>query len=320
MSDKIFSIICPVLNEERHIDEIIAAFVKNCPQPSELFIADAGSIDRTREIILKWSKDYPTIFLIDNPKKYVSFAFNICFGKSSGKYLALLGAHTTYSDSFFTHALSYLETTDCDAVGGPLVQTAYTSMGKSIAYCMSTKFGVGGTEFRTSVVKRYVDSVAFAFYRREVFEKIGLLDEQLIRNQDDEFHYRMNAAGLRILMVPEMQCLYYVRETLAGLFRQYFQYGLFKPLVLKKVKAGIRVRHLIPAFFVLYLLVLLPAIFFVGWPSLIPMVLYVILVLYFSLKAKLSLGSKIKACIVFPVLHISYGIGFLLGLKKLVDD
>ncbi|MBX2955219.1 MAG: glycosyltransferase family 2 protein [Cyclobacteriaceae bacterium] len=320
MTDKIFSIICPVLNEERHIEGIISSFINNCPQPSELFIADAGSTDRTREIVLKWSKDYPAIFLIDNPKKYVSFAFNTCYGKSSGKYLALLGAHTIYSDSFFKQALSYFETAECDAVGGPLVQTANTNTGKSIAYCMSTKFGVGGTEFRTSVAKQYVDSVAFAFYRREVFEKIGLMDEQLIRNQDDEFHYRMNAAGLRILMVPEMQCVYYVRETLSGLFKQYFQYGLFKPLVLKKVKAGIRARHLIPACFVLYLLTLFPAIFFIGWLALIPMILYVIFDVYFSFKANLSLQLKIKACTVFPVLHISYGTGFLLGLKKLVNE
>ena len=316
MTGKIFSIICPVLNEECHIEGIISSFINNCPQPSELFIADAGSTDRTREIVLKWSGEYPNIFLIHNPKKYVSFAFNTCFEKSSGKYLALLGAHTTYSDSFFKYAMLYLETAECDAVGGPLIQSAYTRLGKSIAYCMSSKFGVGGTEFRTSIIKQYVDSVAFAFYRREVFEKVGLLDEQLVRNQDDEFHYRMNAAGLRILMVPEMQCTYYVRENLSSLFKQYYQYGLFKPLVLKKVRSGLRFRHIIPASFTIYIFLIIPLSFVVKWLSVIPLILYISLNFYFSLQTPL-LATKVRAFLVFPVLHISYGIGFLSGLRKM---
>ncbi|MDZ7648838.1 MAG: hypothetical protein U5K54_17615 [Cytophagales bacterium] len=120
------------------------------------------------------------------------------------------------------------------SVGGPLIQKGKSEKGKAIAHAMSSKLGVGDTEFRTDSKKQYVDSVAFAMYKREIFDSIGVMDEQLIRNQDDELHYRMNAAGYRILMVPEMQCVYYVRETLRGLFKQYFQYGLFKPFTFSK--------------------------------------------------------------------------------------
>jgi len=313
----ICSIVCPVLNEEGHIGKVIEDFLAYCPQPSELFIADGGSVDRTREVVGRWLRIHHNIFLVENPDKYVSHAFNRCFEISKGKYLALLGAHSEYSPMFFKSALANLESSKCDAVGGPLIHTAKTATGKAIAYGMSTKFGVGGTEFRTSSARQYVDSVAFAFYRREVFEKIGLFDEQLIRNQDDEFHYRMNAAGLKILMVPEMQCNYFVRETIAGLFRQYYQYGLFKPLVLKKVNSGVRLRHLVPAFFVIYLIGILPLFIVAGWVALLPLLLYFVLALYFCDRTQ-SRTAMLRSFFVFPVLHVSYGFGFLVGLGKLI--
>ena len=162
----------------------------------------------------------------------------------------------------------------------------------------------------------YVDSVAFAIYKRAIFEKIGLLDEELIRNQDDEFHYRINANNYRILMVPEMECTYYVRESMRGLFKQYFQYGYYKPLVLKKVRSGIRPRHLIPAAFVLYLLSLPLAMVWAAW--LIPLALYFVIDMYCAFSNNQPLPVRLMSLLVFPTLHISYGLGFISGLKFLV--
>jgi GT2 family glycosyltransferase len=247
----------------------------------------------------------------------VSPGFNKAFARSSGKYVTLMGAHADYPPNYFKDAIRYLESGECDVVGGPLVQKGKTPTGETIAACMSSKFGVGGTEFRTARKKMYVDSVAFAIYKRSIFEKIGLLDEELIRNQDDELHYRMNAAGYRILMVPELECVYFVRNTLATLYKQYFQYGLFKPLVLKKVSSGIRIRHLVPAFFCLYIFTLPVAI---AWPVwLIPGVLYLLIDLTVSLSLPLSFRQRLIATTVFPTLHFSYGAGFLLGLRKIMN-
>lgn len=315
--DSIFSIICPTLNEEKHIGNIIGTFIEYCPQPSELLIADAGSTDQTRKIIADHANRNSNILLIDNPDKYVSFGFNKAFAASKGRYIGLLGAHTHYPGNYFQAALYALETEDCDVVGGPLQQIGSGAMGQAIAYCMSTKMGVGNTAFRTSQKRQYVDSVAFAIYKRSVFEKVGLLDTELVRNQDDELHYRINAAGFKILMIPEMQCEYQVRDTIPKLFRQYYEYGLYKPLVLKKVKSGIKVRHLIPALFVLYLLSLPIVFLFPIW--LIPGLLYILLVLYFSTINSHPILIKTCCLIVYPVLHISYGIGFLKGITKLMQ-
>ncbi|MBK5283791.1 MAG: glycosyltransferase family 2 protein, partial [Bacteroidia bacterium] len=211
-------------------------------------------------------------------------------------------------------AVHYLSTNECDVVGGPLKQEGKTTTGKAIAFCMSTKFGVGDTEFRTSNEKRIVQSVAFAVYKREIFEKVGLLDEQLVRNQDDELHYRINKFGYRIMMVPEMKCTYFVRESLIKLAIQYFQYGLYKPLVFKKVKSGFRARHFVPSLFVLYLLFTPLAFYFPLF--IIPAILYFAADIFFSFNSKNSIAIKFNALLVYPVLHLAYGTGFLVGLGK----
>ena len=176
---------------------------------------------------------------------------------------------------------------------------------------------MGGTEFRTSEKKQYVQSVAFAVYKKEVFEKAGLLDEQLIRNQDDEFHYRLNAMGFRILMVPELRCIYFVRDSITKLFSQYLQYGYYKPIVLKKVKTGLRIRHLIPAIFVLYIITLPLTVLITLW--FLPLAVYTIGDIFFSFRNLNRVRVKIISLLVFPVLHISYGLGFLAGILKLFN-
>ena len=314
MSLPLVSIICPVLNEEAYVENLVSKFLAPDGIEKELFFVDGGSSDSTKEKITALQLKYPNLFIVDNPQKYVSFGFNKAFPQTKGKYIAFLGAHADYPVTFFKTAVEHLERNECDAIGGPLEQKGKTDTGKAIAYCMSHKFGVGGTEFRTSDKKQYVQSVAFAVYKRDVFQKVGLLDEQLLRNQDDEFHYRLNAHGFRILMVPEMRCSYYVRGSISGLFRQYYQYGVFKPLVLKKVRSGMRLRHLIPSFFLLYFLSLPLAFFFWAW--LLPLALYVFFDFCFSFFNKLTFIQKLKALIIFPTLHIAYGSGFLPGLLK----
>jgi len=311
------SVLIPILNELNHINALLAGLIQeNQSHSIEFFLIDGGSTDGTLEKIEEWKKKYAGVYLISNPKRYANFAFNAAYPNTKGKYIAFIGAHAEYPSDFFKTGKQYLDTNECDAVGGPLIQKGKSEKGKAIAYAMSSNMGVGDTEFRTDSKKQYVDSVAFAMYKREIFDAIGVMDEQLIRNQDDELHYRMNAAGYRILMVPEMKCIYHVRETLKGLFKQYFQYGLFKPLVLRKVKSGIRLRHLVPTCFVLYLL-LIPFLWhYVGVVSLVPLFLYVLLILYVAFSSKMRIGTRLFMCTVFPTLHISYGVGFLLGLGK----
>lgn len=304
------SVIIPTLNEEAHIGGLVEKIIKTNRCAVEVFVCDAGSTDNTIGKVEQLG--YPNVHVVHNTRKYVSYAFNDTFPKTKGKYIALLGAHAEYPEHYLDFALKYLES-ECDVVGGPLNQLGKGDVGKAIAVAMSHKFGVGGTEFRTEQKKMYVDSVAFAVYKRTIFEHIGLLDEQLVRNQDDELHYRMNANGYKILMVPEMRCSYFVRNSLNKLFSQYFQYGLYKPLVFAKVKSGIRIRHIIPTLFVFYLAIL-PIALYLNLLLGVPLLIYFVAAISFSLQSDVKRKDIVFTAFLF--LHISYGAGFLLGLPS----
>lgn len=308
------TVIIPTLNEKAYVAKLIESINLLDSVPKEILISDGGSTDGTVEEVLVMQANNPSIRLVNNPDKYVSHGFNRAYRESNSEYISLIGAHALYPPHYFSTCIEAIESGECDVAGGFLVQKGKTIMGHAIAYVMSSKFGVGNTPFRTSRKRMYVDSVAFAVYSRKVFERVGLLDEELIRNQDDEFHYRLNKAGLRILMLPEIEVVYYVRDSISKLFKQYYQYGYYKPLVLKKVSSGLRMRHLVPAMFTIYLITLPLAMWYPFW--LLPIVLYIFLSIFESMRSACTLATKLRIPLVFFVLHFAYGSGFLKGLFK----
>ena len=183
-----------------------------------------------------------------------------------------------------------------------------------MAYAICTPFGVGNSQVHNVTYEGYSDSVTFGSWKKEIFTEVGMFDERLVRNQDDEFHYRAKSKGKKIYQNPAIKLWYYPRSNLKGLFKQYYQYGLFKPMVLKKVNSEIKLRHLIPSCFLLYFISLPLAAISPLW--LIPLALYLLLDVFFSLRAKGGVKVKLAALLVYPALHVSYGAGFLRGLLR----
>jgi glycosyltransferase involved in cell wall biosynthesis len=313
---KELSIICPTLNEINFIDDLVNDLCFDDGLDKEVLIVDGGSTDGTLVRVKELMKNYPNLKLINNPRRTSTAAFNIAFTQSASIYVAFVGAHARYSLGYFSNAIKELNTNSCDVVGGPLMQQGKSLVGKAIALAMRSKIGVGNTDFRTSSARKYVDSVAFAIYRRSVIEEIGVMDERLKVNQDDEFHYRLNSKGFKILMIPEISSVYFVRSTYSGLFKQYFKYGLYKPLVLRKIKSAIKLRHLIPALFFLYLCSI-PIAYWLSfnlWMIFLP--LYFALITIAAMISNEVLVVKLLSIPAFLILHLSYGFGFILGLIK----
>jgi hypothetical protein len=157
-----------------------------------------------------------------------------------------------------------------------------------------------------------------------VFERIGVFDEELLRNQDDEFNYRLVRSGGRILLVPEIRSQYFARDSYQRLWRMYFQYGLFKPLVIKKSGSVVRIRHLIPALFVICVVIgTLIGLWvhpFLVMPGAI-VGLYAACALCASVTASRRSGDRLLApCLwmAFGTIHCAYGLGFLCGIYKMV--
>jgi glycosyltransferase involved in cell wall biosynthesis len=309
------SVIIPTYNEADHIESVIESIDRLDGVSKELLIADGGSTDGTCDKVLALQKRNPCIHLVQNPDKFVSHGFNRAFQQAQGEFISLVGAHAKYPQDYFSQCIRAIESGECDVAGGFLTHTGTNPVSQAISYAMGSHFGVGDSAFRTDRRKKYVDSVAFAVYDRKVFQTAGLLDEELIRNQDDELHYRLNRAGFRILLLPELEIEYYVRGTFARLFSQYYQYGYYKPLVLRKVSSGMRARHVVPSLFVIYLVSLPLSFLTLLW--LLPLGLYSLICTMQSLRARTSLTTTIRIMLVFPILHIAYGLGFLVGLHRL---
>jgi hypothetical protein len=217
--------------------------------------------------------------------------------------------------------VEWLETSGADNVGGVCLTRpgGDSVMARAIALALGHPFGVGNSYFRIGVsAPRWVDTVPFGCYRRQVFERIGLFDESLIRNQDDEFNARLIRDGGRVLLVPNVVCVYYARDSLGKLWRMYHQYGYFKPFVARKLGRIGTARQAVPALFVL---AVAGAMLGSPWSSMARWGLGALLLTYGGVVAACGVASGLRygircaaaLAVAFPVLHLSYGLGFLTG-------
>ncbi|MHB1688487.1 MAG: glycosyltransferase family 2 protein [Ignavibacteriaceae bacterium] len=309
------SVICPTYNEEKYIKDILEFFVSSKPLGKELLIIDGGSTDNTTEIVRECSAKYKNIFLLNNPNKFVPFAMNIGIKKAKGNIIIRLDAHSKYSEDYFEKIIETFEKTNADIVGGPYLTIYKTDFQNAVAQAISSPFGIGNSKAHKANYEGYVDSVPYGAYQKKIFDEIGFFDERLIRNQDDEFNYRANSFRKKVYLNPAIKFWYYPRDNFKGLFKQYFQYGIYKPLVLIKIKTGIKLRHIIPALFVFYLL-LLPLTKIFIW-IVFPLLIYALILFSVAALTKGNIRVKIYSLIVYPAIHFSYGLGFWIGLINL---
>jgi cellulose synthase/poly-beta-1,6-N-acetylglucosamine synthase-like glycosyltransferase len=252
------SIIIPCRNEEKYISKCLDSLLdNNYPKGLiEIFMIDGMSEDNTREIIKRYIEKYPFIKLLNNSKRIVPTALNIGIKEVRGDIVIRIDAHSIYPSNYIEKLVLWIRESKTDNVGGIFITKpgAETAIARAIAVILSHPFGVGNGLFRIGIKEpKYVDTVPFGAYRREVFNKIGLFNERLIRNQDLEFNLRLKKAGGKILLVPEIVSYYYARADLKGLFKQNFWNGFWVIYSTKFAKMPFSVRHLIPFFFLISL-------------------------------------------------------------------
>src|SRR2546422_11468375 len=252
------SVIVPCRNEERYIARCLDSIMAT-DYPSdrlEVLVVDGQSEDGTRAILHEYVARYPSIRVLDNPGRIQPIALNVGIRAATGEILMRMDAHALYPKNYITDLVTALETSGADNVGGVLITAPAreTPIGRAIAIALSQPFGVGNAYFRIGVRQpRWVDTVAFFCCRRETFERVGLFDEQLARDEDSEFNARLIKRGGRILLSPNVVSHYYARDSLSQVARMYYQYGYSKPLVARKLGAVMTGRQLVPPPFVLFL-------------------------------------------------------------------
>lgn len=321
------SVAIPCRNEESFIEECIDSLYEST-LPNDVimsvFVVDGMSDDNTRKIIKELQNKYSTLFLIDNHKQMTPFAFNLGIKAKEFDYFQIVGARHIISKNYISNCLKRLQSDDSVwCVGGKIENVYVNETGRVVANVMSTSLGMGIGNFRTLSKSGYTDTVTSPMYPSWVFDKIGYFDEELIRNQDDDFNYRVAKAGGKIFFDASIHLKYYVRGSYSNLWKQFNQYGYWKVYVNKKHKAVTTIRQLVPPLFVLYLLFSLLSWLFGGMFgsfSSIPVLIYLLLVLYTSTKIKkeeplLNTWDIFKT---FPLLHISYGLGYLQGILHFI--
>lgn len=320
------SVICPIYNEEKYIGKCIESIVaQDFPKNQlEVIFADGMSTDRTRGIVAEYAAKYPWIRLIDNPDRIVPPALNKAIEASHGDVIMRLDAHAKYPNNYFSELTCQLKLLKADNVGAVCVTlpTNDTATARAIACVLSSKFGMGNSSFRVGIDKvTLVDTVPFGCWPRSVFDRIGLFDPDLIRNQDDEFNGRLIKSGGKIYLLPHVKVKYFARDKISKTVKMFYQYGLFKPLVNKKLGAPATVRQFIPLALVLGIVfgLIISLLWEPFWiPYLAGIILYIGLSLFFSLKSSRDFKQIFTQSWTYIAVHVSYGIGYIVGIWKLL--
>ena len=318
------SVVMPIRNEAGFIaNSLSAVLTQDYPTDRlEVVVADGLSSDATREIVRSFQEKHANLRLVDNPGQIAPTGLNVAITQARGEIIVRVDGHCVIARDYVRRCVQHLLNDGVDGVGGPLETIGETFIAQVVATAMSSTFGVGNSAFRTVTRKTMLtDTVAFPAYTRAIIARAGLFDEELVRNQDDEYNYRLRKVGAKILLAADVHARYYSRSSLRSLWRQYFQYGYWKVRVLQKHTLQMRARQFAPPLFVAALLaslLLAPFVTMGGWVLGLVAVPYLLANVAASALAARNGKWRLLPLLplAFATLHLAYGAGFLSGLVR----
>ncbi len=315
------SVIMPIRNEACYIERSLGSVLdQDYPHDRmEVLVVDGMSDDGTRKVVqyICERTSQLCVTLLDNPSRIVPPALNIGLRHARGEIIVRVDGHCEIEPDYVRRCVAALHETGADNVGGLQQAIGTTPVADAIALATSSPFGVGGARFHYATQPAWVDTVYLGAYRREIFDRIGGFDEELVRNQDDELNFRLTQAGGKIWLDPSIRSVYYSRAGLRKLWRQYFQYGFYKVRVMQKRGGVASWRHLVPGAFVLSLLASVLIAFVTRKPRWLlsvagPYAAANVAASTWAGRHSPSILPLLPA--IFATLHCAYGLGFLVGL------
>jgi glycosyltransferase involved in cell wall biosynthesis len=324
-SEPTVSVIVPCRNERDYIESCVRSILAQEPPPGgfEVIVADGISVEGTRSILKKLAKKDYRLRVVDNPERIIPAGLNSAIRGARGSIIVRMDAHTEYSSDYIRQCFDVLHETGADNVGGPWIAEGKDLIGRAIAAAFQSAFAVGGARGHNPDYEGFVDTVYLGCWRREVFDRIGLFDEGMVRSEDDELSLRLTRAGGKIWQSPRIKSRYHTRESLVSLLRQQVQYGYWKVRVIQKHRIPASVRHLVPGCFVLSLIFLGLAapwsrVALWGWIGLGG--LYLLCNLAASIVTAWRTDWTLFPLLpfVFACYHFGYGYGFVRGILDFV--
>lgn len=315
-----FSIVIPCLNEEKYIENCIQSVLNQNYSSDlvEIIIVDGLSTDNTPFILARLKSEFKNILLIQNPERKTPISLNLGIKKAKNDYIIVLGAHAELDSNFLFYNNKYLNEKGVKVVGGTQINRGRNYIQNAIGYAMESPFGMASAPYRWSKKEKFVDTVVYAAYKRELFEEVGGFEEKFTISEDAELNWRIRNAGYKIFFSPEIKTYYKPRSTLIKFSKQMFRYGILRVNVLKKHINSIKLAHIIPPVFTLTLLIFL-VLSITGVN--ITNVLMGFLIIYFAINIVITFfqvfPKKINYLLVIPVInflmHFLWGLGFVIG-------
>ena len=230
------SVVVACRNEIRHIRAFLDAVLhQELGQiEMEVLIADGMSDDGTRLVLGEFEGRFAAIRVLDNPEKIVSTGLNRAIREARGEIIIRMDAHTIYAPDYVRSCVEVLNETNADNVGGPTLTCADGYIARAIAHAFQTRFARGNAKCRDPRYEGPVNSVAYGCWLKSTLERVGMFDEKQVRSQDSELNARLVSRGGTVWQSPKITSWYRPRASLSTLFWQYFQYGFWKGVVIRK--------------------------------------------------------------------------------------
>jgi succinoglycan biosynthesis protein ExoA len=321
------SVVMPVLNEERHLASSVRRVLgQDYLGPLEVIMAVGPSRDRTRAIASELAEGDARLRVVENSAGKTPHALNLAIAAARHDIIVRVDGHGELADGYISRAVELLETTGAANVGGVMDAQGRTPFEQAVASAYSTRLGLGGSAFHLdSSPPGPADTVFLGAFRKGAITAVGGFDETMLRAQDWELNYRLRSAGEVIWFSPDLKVTYRPRSSLGALVKQMFETGRWRREVVRRYPETAGLRYLAPPVAVSAIAVgtgLGLAGLLTGRRALMPglaaPVGYAALVVAGALAAPRGLSPAARAWlpVVLAATHMSWGAGFLLGLRR----